>query len=310
MASPSSKRVVHQLQERIKNLEECLKAVSGITKEDPLDNIPGSTSDAQQEEKSTKDLFEQTDNFAPLEPPQYTPNTSAPQNPPSNESGSEFILEESPRARSLSDYPRPTSDSDEEYVQSEHGDLYNNKSARRKSCFRMSADGHIHYFGSTADYQPALVSPSQPSDSDVNVLSDFSNLQNSLLDLFWQHPHPFLRLFDREAFMSGIRRGKRTQYYSPFLLTCILLRSIHLSDAPLAKTLEPSLFEKAKEQLFMELERPDHTTALALQFLSTYVSGVQSRSCLGWLYIGMLGIYLRVTFDTNIVFRNCWETAF
>lgn len=158
--------------------------------------------------------------------------------------------------------------------------------------FRIDDDGRTRYYGATSDHHTSYESEASPesqglvsSASNPGVLSGYSKLQDHLLELFWEHPHPFLRLPDREAFMAGLQRGSRTRYFSPFLLNCVLLRSLHLSDNALAKRIEDGLFERVREHLFHELERPDHNTVLGLLFLSTYISG-QLKHGLGWIYVG------------------------
>lgn len=168
------------------------------------------------------------------------------------------------------------------------------KFSGRKSHLSMDYEGRTRYFGATSDHYSSFQSEPTPesiqSDSSVgmgSVLSAYSGFQDKLLDLCWQNPHPFLRIPDRAAFMRGCRVGIKSHDFSPFLLNCILLRSLHLTDDRLAQKLEPGLFERVKEQLAVEMELPDHNTVLGLLFLATYVSGLL-KSGLGWLYSGSL----------------------
>jgi hypothetical protein len=158
--------------------------------------------------------------------------------------------------------------------------------------FKVDNDGRISYYGATSDNHTSYESETSPASVEVessscssSVLSGYSSFQQHLIELFFDHPHPFLRIPDREAFMDGLRRGRKTQYFSPFLLNCILLRSLHLSHNPLAKRLEEGLFERVREHMFNELEHPDHNTVLGLLFLSTYISG-QLKHGLGWICVG------------------------
>lgn len=161
--------------------------------------------------------------------------------------------------------------------------------------FKVDNEGRTRYYGATSDHHTAYESETTPdsigvdsSASSSGVLSGYSSFQDHLLQLFFDHPHPFLRIPDREAFMAGVRRGRKTQWFSPFLLNCIVLRSLHLTDNPLAKRLEDGLFERVREQLFGELERPDHNTVLGLLFFATYITG-QLKHGLGWIYVGIAG---------------------
>ena len=161
-----------------------------------------------------------------------------------------------------------------------------------KGQFSIGEGGQIQYYGSTLDFHsiPLLAPCTLDSDASAlgcqdSALSGYPGLQQSLLDLFWLHPHPFLRILDRDAFLAGFRRGVRTPYFSQLLLTSISLRTIDLSDSPLAKNLTGYLLERAKEQLYIELEHPDLNTILSLLFLSNYFAS-QVDNGLGWLYIG------------------------
>jgi hypothetical protein len=157
---------------------------------------------------------------------------------------------------------------------------------------KMDADGRTRFFGVTSDhftsFEPEPSNDYADIDSPIStasVLNGYGTFQETLMNLFWKNPHPFLRVPNREGFLAGLRSGRRTHDFSPFLLNCIILRSLHLTDSRLAKKLEPGIFERVKEQLSHELERPDHNTVLGLLFLATYVSGLL-KSGLGWLYSG------------------------
>jgi hypothetical protein len=158
--------------------------------------------------------------------------------------------------------------------------------------FQAGHDGQIHYYGSTSDLslQPLVRQPVLPVEGHdlghtAGALCGYPAVQEKLLDLFWQYPHPYLRIPDRNGFMAGVRKGSRTCHFSQFLLTSILLRTIHHSDDQFIRGLASGLLERAKEQLYIEMERPDLNTILGLLYLSNYVADQQSTG-LGWLYMG------------------------
>ena len=157
--------------------------------------------------------------------------------------------------------------------------------------FRVNGGGEIHFFGSNSNHPKAFVADDDSTSSSrtpclwSNALGGFSALQDSLLDQFWAHPAPYIRLLDREAFMEGLKNGVRTPYFSPLLLTTVFLRALRFSDSPLACRLAPGLLERAQEQLAEESEDPGSTTVISLLMLSNYVAS-QSRQGLGWLYTG------------------------
>ena len=289
---PSSKRFVRSLQDRIEVLEARLKEKDH--KEPTTPATPPSTSGAsearmQHAPQPSMEVLPDIhmDDFAP-QPFDEMPAVPVPMPAPASHSSAE---QRPPSSRANNFVaPRP-GDETPEFGREDVIKKFNGW----KGHLKMDADGRTRFYGVTSDhftsFEPEPTTEYADADSPVSaasVLSGYGSFQETLLDLFWKNPHPFLRVPNREGFLAGLRMGRKTHDFSPFLLNCIILRSLHLTDSRLAKKLEPGIFDRVKEQLFHELERPDHNTVLGLLFLATYVSGLL-KSGLGWLYSGIAG---------------------
>ncbi len=164
-----------------------------------------------------------------------------------------------------------------------------------KSHYKLGERGELHFFGPTSNYYAlSLVSANSSSPESTTsrahseALPGYAGLQEQLLNLFWSHPSPYLYLLDRDGFMDGLKKGVRTPYYSPLLMTVVLLRALRLSDSSTALRLAPTLLDRAQEQLWEESEYPDLSTVIALCFLANYLSS-QSRNGRGWIFMGESG---------------------
>ena len=192
------------------------------------------------------------------------------------------------------------------------------KSARSESIierlcgakWQLNSDegGQLHFYGPTSSlHLTESVSSSilqwglSTTGGDLqNQLDVAPELQNYLLDLYWNHQHTVLQVVHKESFLNDMATG-RTRYYSKLLLYCIFACAARISDRPdiraLALPLEddvedeqPYFVKRATELLEFELKRPQITTIQSLQLLSV-MDCSRSNDTKGWLYSG-ISVYL------------------
>ncbi|KAJ5792052.1 uncharacterized protein N7503_008030 [Penicillium pulvis] len=165
--------------------------------------------------------------------------------------------------------------------------------------------GQFHYFGYTSNLQVVARFPPPPSpcselpvprDSSLETLADSESIKSQLLDLYFTYQNPATLIIEHETFMKHYQQGRRSSYYSTFLLNCILLRGIRLSDDPRVKSLDNIYLQRAKVELLGELENPNIATIQALCLFGHYQgSWGNDRAC--WLYPG---IAYRLLFDLGL----------
>lgn len=158
--------------------------------------------------------------------------------------------------------------------------------------------GQFHYFGYTSNLQvvarfPPTSSPCSklpdPRDSSLEALADSESIKSQLLDLYFTYQNPATLIIEHEKFMKDYRQGQKSSYFSTFLLNCILLRGIRLSDDPRVKSLDNIYLQRAKVELLGELENPNIATIQALCLFGHYQgSWGNDRAC--WLYPGTVSM--------------------
>jgi len=173
---------------------------------------------------------------------------------------------------------------------------------------RLTTDerGQLRYFGySSLMRMVSILPPSSPSNStasaataaasgagtlddisqDVAILADSAETHHHLMDLFFQYQHAALPVLDEAAFRESYMRGKRTEYYSTFLLHSLLLRALKFSAHPHADQLKIVYLRRIRRELLFEIENPSIATIPALCMFGSYMAGEGSdRAC--WLYPG------------------------
>ena len=120
---------------------------------------------------------------------------------------------------------------------------------------------------------------------DAAALADSADTQLHLMDLFFQYQHAALPILDEVAFRGSYAQGKRTEYYSTFLLHSLLLRALKFADLPYAAQLKKIYLRRVRDELLFEIENPSVATIPALCMFGSYMAGEGSdRGC--WLYPG------------------------
>lgn len=171
---------------------------------------------------------------------------------------------------------------------------------------RLTTDekGQLRYFGysslmrmvsilppsSPANYSTSAAAASQDGiddnvGGDMAALADSTETHLHLMDLFFQYQHAALPVFDESAFREAYTRGRRTEYYSTFLLNSLLLRALKFSTLPHSDRLKVIYLRRIRSELLFEIENPSIATVPALCMFGSYMAGEGSdRAC--WLYPG------------------------
>lgn len=172
----------------------------------------------------------------------------------------------------------------------------------------MTDDGQLHYFGSQSSYNLlkrslSEASPGEPSlrmqkqgldaaaqlNRQVNVSAE---LQEHLLQLYWQWQNPWNYIVHKDAFMQSYRGQDDGRNCSPLLLSCIFAMAARYSDrvelrsvASDPSTAGDAFCEQAKILMLFESEAPSITTVQAACILALRIMS-DGKEALGWLYAG------------------------
>lgn len=119
------------------------------------------------------------------------------------------------------------------------------------------------------------------------AIADSIQTQTRLIDLFFKYQNAAIPILDEDIFRQGYATKERSDYFSPFLLYAVLLRSLNFDDNLLHReTLATVYTGRAKAALLFELENPNIATIPGLCLLGYYLAGLGSdRAC--WLYPGL-----------------------
>ena len=162
--------------------------------------------------------------------------------------------------------------------------------------------GQIHFYGPTSSLHltesrtsSLLQWGGNNTASDHRVQDVAEDLQQYLLDVYWNYQHDVLPIFHKEAFLNDMATGQ-TKYFSKLLLYCIFACAARISERPDIRALaiptdedlddeQPYFVKKATELLEKELKRPQITTIQSLQLLSV-IDCARSNNTKGWLFSG------------------------
>lgn len=156
--------------------------------------------------------------------------------------------------------------------------------------------GHYSYMRMVSIFTQSKSSSTKgdPSSSNNTVtdtvegeaMADSIQIQTHLIDLFFKYQNAAIPILDEEIFRLGYATGQRSDYFSPFLLYAVLLRSLNFDDELRhRKTLATVYIGRAKAALLFELENPNIATIPGLCLFGYYLGGLGSdRAC--WLYPG------------------------
>jgi hypothetical protein len=161
---------------------------------------------------------------------------------------------------------------------------------------RLTADekGQLRYFGysSLLRMVSVLPAPSPPESGvsealavQIEAMADSEMTQLRLIDLFFIYQHAAHPVLDEQSFRDSYTGGKRSEYYSTFLLNSVLLRAVKFDDHPDADQLRDVYLRRARADLLHEIENPSISTIPALTLFGSCLAGQGSdRAC--WVYPG------------------------
>lgn len=161
---------------------------------------------------------------------------------------------------------------------------------------RLTADekGQLRYFGysSLLRMVSVLPAPSPPKSEisealavEIEAMADSELTQLRLIDLFFTYQHAAHPVLDEQSFRDSYKSGKRSEYYSEFLLNSVLLRAVKFDDHPDTEQLRDVYMRRARADLLHEIENPSISTIPALTLFGSCLAGQGSdRAC--WVYPG------------------------
>lgn len=170
--------------------------------------------------------------------------------------------------------------------------------------------GKISYFGETSNF-PIIVNGNNISFSQnklVNSKAVFlfqtviqKDLVLELLSLYFSWQQTYFNILDKNLFLRDMNSGD--QFFSRFLLNCILAKASHFCERPECRT-DPndpstageSFYKTAIDLLPQELENVKITTVQGLLLLASRESGLGKVS-LGWIHSGMA---FRIAIDLGL----------
>lgn len=121
---------------------------------------------------------------------------------------------------------------------------------------------------------------------------DSEQFQKELLNIFWDFQPLSVTVVHKETFMEHFLHGMPGEYYSDFLLNCILACAVRLSTRTIIRGLSTLYIKRAKAELVNALEQATIATLQGFCLLSDFEMS-SGRDQAGWLYAGMLYVLIR-----------------
>ncbi|RNJ56474.1 hypothetical protein D7B24_007193 [Verticillium nonalfalfae] len=172
----------------------------------------------------------------------------------------------------------------------------------------VADDGQLHYFGSQSSYnllkkhaddvaslEPSLKMQRQGLAAAAQLdklVAIPAELQQHLLELYWQWQNPWNYVIHKGAFMKSFRGEDDGRHCSPLLLSSIFAIAARYSDRAELRSIpdDPStagdaFCDQAKILLLYESEAPTITTVQAACILALRIMS-DGKEALGWLYAG------------------------
>lgn len=206
--------------------------------------------------------------------------------------------------------PSWSSSSSSGSIPSDEGDSLISRLCGRQWKLNSDEEGQFKFFGPTSSLHltesvsSTLLGTGYRRSSSEDTIFDFPIDEQThlhLLELYWNHQHTILQVFDREEFLEGMRT-KSNKYFSKALLYAIYCCAARISDRldiramviPAQDDVEddlPFLVATATALLERELQRPQITTIQALLLMSVIYCSL-SKDTKGWLLTGKSIIHL------------------
>jgi hypothetical protein len=141
---------------------------------------------------------------------------------------------------------------------------------------------------------PDPVSLSGEMDSCLPSL-DSEQFQKELLNIFWDFQPLSITIVHKETFMEHFLHGIPGEYFSEFLLNCILACAVRLSTRTIIRGLSTLYIKRAKAELVNALEQATIATLQGFCLLSDFEMS-SGRDQAGWLYTGMPCVLIKPVF--------------
>lgn len=114
---------------------------------------------------------------------------------------------------------------------------------------------------------------------------DSEQFQRDLLNIYFEFQPLSVAVVHKETFMENFSLGTPNEYYSEFLLNCILACAVRLSTRDAIRSLSSLYIKRAKMCLADELENAVIATLQGFCLLSEFEMS-SGRDQAGWLYAG------------------------
>lgn len=167
----------------------------------------------------------------------------------------------------------------------------------------------LRCFGPTCPLH-VLLRPNPPDplstikDQDRYLLSlDSDQFQKELLSIYWEFQSLSVTVVNKDVFTEHLSHATPSEYYSEFLLNCILACAVRLSTRVAIRKLSFLYIKRAKENLVDALEQATIATLQGFCLLSD-LEMTSGRDQAGWLYAGKPRTGSSVFFRTDI-YRYC-----
>lgn len=115
---------------------------------------------------------------------------------------------------------------------------------------------------------------------------DSEQFQRELLNIFWDFQPLSITVVHRDMFLEHLFPGTTNEYYSDFLLNCILACAVRLSTRVAIRSLSAMYIKRAKVELVNAMEQATIATVQGFCLLSDFEMS-SGRDQTGWLYAGI-----------------------
>jgi Fungal specific transcription factor domain len=151
----------------------------------------------------------------------------------------------------------------------------------RLRCFGPTCPLHVLLRPNSSD-----VSPNPSSSESQSPSFDSEEFRKELLNIYWDFQPLSVRVVHKEMFMEHFFLGKPSEYYSDFLLNCILACAVRLSSRPTIRRLSTLYIKRAKADLVNALEQASIGAVQGFCLLADFEMS-SGRDQAGWVYAGM-----------------------
>lgn len=182
-------------------------------------------------------------------------------------------------------YPSPLSVTTEKFVRPESPSYEDDRQVKEKvrlRCFGPTCPLHVLL----RPNPPDASSSSSEFDPCMSSL-DSAQFQGELLNIFWDFQPLSTSIVHKNMFMEHSFHGSANEYYSEFLLNCLLACAVRLSTRFAIRRLSALYIKRAKSELVNAMEQATIATLQGFCLLSDFEMS-SGRDQTGWLYAGIV----------------------